>query len=153
MVNYLYNVPYNIGNMEPWAKDWLEEQHKAGEKCLEIKVRDNCHYVYHSTSRYDKEIKKGRKVSVYLGRLDKVHGFIPKGEKPKANKASIPRSVTDFGNSIILRNAMAEIKPLLMISSLIIGKNSMQCQLFVLMVILLLRESKIVGKISMILKV
>jgi len=100
--------------METWAKDWLDEQHKAGEKCLEIKVRDSCHYVYHSTSRYDKEIKKGRKVSVYLGRLDKIHGFIPKGEKPKANTASIPRSVTDFGNSIILRNAMAEIKPHLM---------------------------------------
>jgi len=111
---YLYYVPYNIGNMETWAKDWLEEQHKAGEKCLEIKVRDNCHYVYHSTSRYDKEIKKGRKVSVYLGRLDKIHGFIPKGEKPKANMAPIPRSVTDYGNSIILRNAMAEIKPFLM---------------------------------------
>ena len=100
--------------METWAKDWLEEQHKAGEKCLEIKVRDNCHYVYRSTSRYDKEIKKGRKVSVYLGRLDKIHGFIPKGEKPKANTAPIPRSVTDYGNSIILRNALAEIKPLLM---------------------------------------
>ena len=99
--------------MESWAKDWLEEQHKAGEKCLEIKVRDNCHYVYRSTSRYDKEIKKGRKVSVYLGRLDKINGFIPKGEKPKSNTAPIPRSVTDYGNSIILRNAMAEIKPFL----------------------------------------
>jgi transposase len=114
MVTYLCYIPYVIGNMETWAKDWLEEQHKAGEKCLEIKVRDNCHYVYRSTSRYDKEIKKGRKVSVYLGRLDKINGFIPKGEKPKSNTAPIPRSVTDYGNSIILRNAMAEIKPLLL---------------------------------------
>ncbi len=32
MGTYLYYVPYNIGNMETWAKDWLEEQHKAGEK-------------------------------------------------------------------------------------------------------------------------
>ena len=99
--------------MESWVKDWLEEQHKAGEKCLEIKVRDNCHYVYRSTSRYDKEIKKGRKVSVYLGKLDKVHGFIPKGENPKANMALLPRSVTDYGNSIILHNVMEDIKPLL----------------------------------------
>ncbi|MDI9394013.1 MAG: hypothetical protein QM426_00710 [Euryarchaeota archaeon] len=69
--------------METWAKDWLEDQRKAGEKCLEIKVRGDCHYVYRSTSRYDKKIKKGRKVSVYLGRLDKKYGFILKGEKPK----------------------------------------------------------------------
>ena len=100
--------------MEPWVKDWLEERHKAGEKCLEIKVRGDCHYVYRSTSRYDKEIKKGRKVSVYLGKLDKEHGFVPKGEKPEANTTLLPRSVTDYGNSMILRNAMAEIKPLLM---------------------------------------
>ena len=25
--------------MDTWAKDWLEEQRKAGKKCLEIKVR------------------------------------------------------------------------------------------------------------------
>jgi hypothetical protein len=100
--------------MEQWATDWLEEQHKAGEKCLEIKVRGNCHYVYHSTSRYDKEIKKGRKVLMYLGRLDKEHGFLPKGEKSEANMTPMPRSVTNYGNSMIPRNALADIKPLLM---------------------------------------
>jgi transposase len=100
--------------MNTWVKEWLEEQHKAGEKCLEIKVRGTCHYVYRSTSKYDKKIKKGRKVSVYLGKLDKEHGFIPKGEKPKATMIPLPRSVTDYGNSIILHNAMDEIKPLLM---------------------------------------
>ena len=100
--------------METWVKDWLEERHKAVEKCLEIKVRGDCHYVYHSTNRYDKEIKKGRKVSVYLGKLDKEHGFLPKGEKPEANTTPLPRSVTDYGNSMILHNAMTELKPLLM---------------------------------------
>jgi transposase len=100
--------------MNTWVKEWLEEQHKAGEKCLEIKVRGTCHYVYRSTSKYDKKIKKGRKVSVYLGKLDKEHGFIHKGEKPKATMIPLPRSVTDYGNSIILHNAMDEIKPLLM---------------------------------------
>lgn len=100
--------------MEPWVKDWLEEQHRAGNKCLEIKVRGDCHYVYRSTSRYDKKIKKGRKVSVYLGKLDKEYGFIPKGEKPKTNMIPVPRSITDYGNSMILHNMMAELKPLLM---------------------------------------
>jgi transposase len=100
--------------METWARYWLEDQHKAGEKCLEIKVRGDCHYVYRSTSRYDKKIKKGRKVSVYLGRLDKEYGFIPKGEKPKTNMIPVPRSITDYGNSLILHSMMGELKPLLM---------------------------------------
>ena len=99
--------------METWAKDWLEEQRKVGKKCLEIKVRGDCHYVYNSTSSYDKKIKKGRKVSVYLGKLDKEYGFIPKGEKPKIGMISVPRSITDYGNSMILHNMMKELKPLL----------------------------------------
>lgn len=100
--------------METWARDWLEDQHKAGEKCLEIKVRGDCHYVYRSTSRYDKKIKKGRKVSVYRGRLDKEYGFIPKGEKPRTNMIPVPRSITGYGNSMILHNMLGELKPLLM---------------------------------------
>ena len=99
--------------MDTWAKYWLEEQRKAGRKCLEIKVRGDCHYVYSSTSSYDKNIKKGRKVSVYLGRLDKEYGFIPKGEKPKIGMISVPLSITDYGNSMILHNMMKELKPLL----------------------------------------
>ena len=69
--------------------------------------------MYSSTSSYDKNIKKGRKVSVYLGRLDKEYGFIPKGEKPKIGMISVPRSITDYGNSMILHNMMKELKPLL----------------------------------------
>jgi len=99
--------------MEPWAKNWLEDQRKAGKNCLEIKVRGNCHYVYSSTTHYDKTIKKGRKVSVYLGRLDKEYGFIPKGEKPKLDLIPVPRSITDYGNSMLLHNLMKELKPLL----------------------------------------
>lgn len=69
--------------------------------------------MYSSTSSYDKKIKKGRKVSVYLGRLDKEYGFIPKGEKPKIDVISVPRSIKDYGNSMILHNMMKELKPLL----------------------------------------
>ncbi|MEA2032210.1 MAG: IS1634 family transposase, partial [Euryarchaeota archaeon] len=60
-----------MGNTEGWARSWLENQRHEGKTCLEIKTRGSKNYVYHSTSRYDKEIKKGRKVSKYLGRLDK----------------------------------------------------------------------------------
>jgi hypothetical protein len=33
--NLFYYISY-LGNREPWAKHWLEEQHKAGEKCVRI---------------------------------------------------------------------------------------------------------------------
>jgi hypothetical protein len=74
--------------VEPWAKQWLEEQRSKGERCLEIKVSNGNHYVYRSTSRYDKETKKAKKVSEYLGSLDEKAGFIPK-EKDARKRARI----------------------------------------------------------------
>ncbi|MCQ2071425.1 MAG: transposase, partial [archaeon] len=64
--------------VEQWAKDWLKEQREKGEKCLEIKVSNNKHYVYRSTTRYDRATKKARKVSEYLGTLDPTEGFVKK---------------------------------------------------------------------------
>ena len=52
-------------------------------------------------------------MSVYLGRLDKEYGFIPKGEKTKISTIPAPRSIKDYGNSMILHNMMKEIKPFL----------------------------------------
>ena len=100
-----------MGNIEGWARKWLENQRHEGKTCLEIKMHGSNYYVYHSTNRYDKEIKKGRKVSKYLGKLDKEKGFIPKGQ----NKRTVvgPRNITEYGNSILLHEMMKDIKPLL----------------------------------------
>jgi transposase len=68
------------------------------------------YYVYHSTNRYDKEIKKGRKVSKYLGKLDKEKGFIPKGQN---KHVAGPRNITEYGNSMLLHEMLKDIKPLL----------------------------------------
>ena len=97
--------------MEEWARKWLENQRHAGKTCLEIKMQGSNYYVYHSTNRYDREIKKGRKVSKYLGKLDKEQGFIPKRQnKPTA---AGPRNITEYGNSVLLHEMMKDIKPLL----------------------------------------
>jgi transposase len=69
------------------------------------------YYVYHSTNRYDKEIKKGRKVSQYLGKLDKEVGFIPKGQNKQTTVG--PRTITEYGNSMLLHEMAKDIKPLL----------------------------------------
>jgi hypothetical protein len=103
--------------MEQWAKDWLEGQRNKGVKCLEIKQRGEKHYVYHSTTHWDREQRKAIKSSKYLGRLDHEQGFIERDEEAaQSKKAAIPevRSVTEYGNSILLHESMKDIKPLLM---------------------------------------
>nr|QNO51065.1 hypothetical protein HCFNICHJ_00022 [Methanosarcinales archaeon ANME-1 ERB6] len=100
-----------MGSIEEWARKWLENQRHGGKTCLEIKTRGSKNYVYHSTNRYDKEIKRGRKVSKYLGRLDKERGFIPKGQNKRA--VAGPRNITEYGNSMLLHRMMQDIKPLL----------------------------------------
>jgi len=103
--------------MEQWAKDWLEAQRNKGVKCLEIKQRGEKHYVYHSTTHWDREQRKAIKTSKYLGRLDREEGFVESNnEATQSKKATIPevRSVTEYGNSILLHESMKEIKPLLM---------------------------------------
>jgi hypothetical protein len=67
--------------MEPWAREWLEEQRKQGTKCLEIKVSGKNHYVYYSTTHWDKSLKKPVKTSEYLGKLDPMKGFIKSGAR------------------------------------------------------------------------
>jgi len=95
--------------MEDWARRWLEDQRRAGKKCLEIKKLGAKWYVYHSTNRYDPTIKKGHKVSKYLGKLDKEKGFIPKGQGEQVVDA--PRNITEYGNAMLLHEMMKEIKP------------------------------------------
>ena len=99
-----------MGSIEEWARKWLEDQRHEGKTCLEIKMRGSKYYVYHSTNRYDKEIKKGRKVSKYLGKLDKERGFIPRGQN---KHVAGPRNITEYGNSMLLHEMLKDIKPLL----------------------------------------
>jgi transposase len=98
--------------MEDWAKQWLKTRREAGESCLEIKYINGKHYVYHSTSTYDKVIKKPKKISSYIGRLDPLQGLIPKGSGSKSVQES-PRNVKEYGNSRLLHDQLKELVPLL----------------------------------------
>ena len=60
---------------------------------------------------YDRALKKGRKVSKYLGKLDKKRGFIPKGQNKQTAEVS-PRNITEYGNSMLLHAMLIELKPL-----------------------------------------
>lgn len=98
--------------MEPWAKEWLEEQRRQGTKCLEIKVSGKNHYVYYSTTHWDKTLKKPIKTSEYLGKLDQVKGFLKSGKRNGAQPVEA-RNVKEYGNSMLLQESMKDLKPLL----------------------------------------
>jgi len=98
--------------MEQWAKDWLEGQRKQGVKCLEIKVSGKNHYVYYSTTHWDKDLKKAVKTSDYLGKLDPTEGFIESGSRKKQQSNEI-RNVKEYGNSVLLHESLKDLKPIL----------------------------------------
>lgn len=60
--------------MEQWVKEWLKEQRDQGVKCLEVKMQGKSHYVYHSTTYWDKALKKPRKPQNILGCLIRIKG-------------------------------------------------------------------------------
>ena len=61
--------------MEELVNKWLAKQRELGEKGLEIKKFSNGHYVYRSTTYWDKELKKRGKNQLTLG-LDINKGLI-----------------------------------------------------------------------------
>ncbi len=93
--------------MEQWAIEWLNEQRDQGVKCLEVKMQGKNHYVYHSTTYWDKELKKPRKTSKYLGKLDPDKGLIKSWERQSQNI----RNITEYGNSMLLHEMIKSLKP------------------------------------------
>ncbi len=70
------------------------------------------HYVYHSTTYWDKTLKKPRKTSKYLGMLNPDKGLIKSGGRHRIYPSDI-RNITEYGNSMLLHEAMKDLKPLL----------------------------------------
>jgi transposase len=103
---FMYMYSLLLGCMDLWVKNWLEEQRGKGEKCLEVKGFGDRYFVYRSTTYWDKGLHKKRKTSKYLGRLDRVHGLVLKGEK----KLRVS-SVFEYGNSLLLHYALDDLIP------------------------------------------
>jgi len=99
--------------MEQWAREWLEGERAKGAKRLEIKNRGSKHYVYESTTHWDSVLKKRVKTSKYKGKLDPEKGFIESKGMNGFDMGPV-RNVTEYGNAMLLRVAMEDLKPLLM---------------------------------------
>jgi hypothetical protein len=97
--------------MESWVTDWLNQQRSKGEKCLEIKPSHNAHYVYQSTTYWDKQSKKRKKTSSYLGKLDKQKGLI-RSNRPVKSLIE-PRNVFRYGDALLLHKALNPLVPML----------------------------------------
>ncbi len=106
--------------MEQWAEEWLAEERRKGKKCLEIKYIQGKPYVYYSTSTYDRETKKTKKISRYIGRLTSDCGLLVKGSTrpsqdthPHSTTLPRPKSVFEYGNARLLGDEFLEMVPVL----------------------------------------
>lgn len=97
--------------METWVKEWLQNQREKGEKCLEIKPSHNAHYVYRSTTYWDKKRKKPRKTSTYIGKLDREKGLIKSSHPVKS--LITPRNVYRYGDALLLHKSLEPLVQLL----------------------------------------
>jgi hypothetical protein len=96
--------------MEEWVSAWVRAQRSEGERGIEVKHFGSSYYVYRSTTFWDRESKKRRKRSTYLGKLDKERGFI---SSKKGIPRFRPRSIRQYGNAMLLHRAMQDLLPLL----------------------------------------
>jgi transposase len=86
--------------MEEWVQKLVEAERRRRKEPLEVKTLNNNHYLYHSTTRWDKKEKKVKKVTKYIGRLTPdgvVHG------------TSKVRTIHEYGNAKLLMDLSSSI--------------------------------------------
>jgi transposase len=81
--------------LEKWVKRIVEEEKKKRKMPLEVKMLNKNYYLYYSTTRWDKNEKRIKKVTRYIGRIT------PKGVVESRKKYDI-RTVYEYGNSQFL---------------------------------------------------
>lgn len=95
--------------METWILDILKQERKARKIPLEVKELNKNYYLYKSTTIWNKEEKKIKKVSEYIGRIT------PKGVIEKFQSKDI-RSIYEYGNSYFLNELSKDFLDYLKIS-------------------------------------
>ena len=86
--------------MEDWVSSILEEERRKRNIPLEVKSLNGNYYLYHSTSRYDREMHGPRKVSEYIGRIT---------EKGVVEAHHAQRTVHEYGNSHLVQLLSADL--------------------------------------------
>ncbi len=91
--------------MRDWVKNWVLGQRNKGVRGLEVKELAGNFYVYKSTTYWDKQLKKRRKKSSYLGVLDREKGLV---ERKRIVRPRI-RGVWEYGNMALLDWSMGDL--------------------------------------------
>ena len=88
-----------MGFMDKWVRLALERERKKRKIGLDVKLINNNYYLYHSTTRWDKNLKKVKKVAQYIGRLT------PQGV---AEHKVQSRTIHEYGNGALLMKIARE---------------------------------------------
>lgn len=83
--------------IESWAKRWEAKLRKEMGPGIEVKRSGNRYYIHRSTTYWDKELKKRRKKSPYLGTLDRKKGLIKSSGRVLTRFTA--KTVKQYGNS------------------------------------------------------
>ena len=132
MVKYLFRITeYMSREPDGWARGWLEKMRSEGRKGLAVEKKGNSHYVYWASTEWDKEAKKRRKLTEYIGILEPPGNLIISRDldvgrmNPKAIEAAgidaelyreRPEEVMDYrikGAMMVLRKACESFYPAL----------------------------------------
>jgi transposase len=89
--------------MESWIERVVEKEKASRKVPLEVKRRGNRYYLYMSTSRWDRELKRRKKLSRYIGRITK-EGVI-ETDRTKHNA----RSIYEYGNGKLAASMAEEL--------------------------------------------
>ncbi len=88
--------------MEPWIRNLIDREKKKRGVPLEVKHSGSNYYLYQVTSVWDKETKKRRKISKYIGKVNE-NGLVVENR----------RTIYEYGNSRLLHLIVKEIEPAL----------------------------------------
>ena len=88
--------------MERWIRDLIDREKERRGVPLEVKHTGSGYYMYQVTSVWDKENRKRRKISRYIGKVNES-GIVYENR----------RTVHEYGNSQLLINIANELEPAL----------------------------------------
>lgn len=89
----------------------LEEMKEEEQRSIQIKEIKGHYYAYRSTSVWDKEEKKSKTKSEYLGKITRTGEFIEKGTKRRIYETD--REIFEYGNCNLAYNFLSDEEPIL----------------------------------------
>lgn len=96
----------------------FERMKKEEPSHIELKIIKNNHYVYRATSEWDRERRKVRKITEYIGSIDHAGAFTKKRVRSQIQESG--REVFEYGNGVLAYHMIKDLEDLL-------AKNTPYC--------------------------